>query len=1358
MHHESAKPTPSHVGIYIREHVIPADVSVTKAAELLQIGRPALSNLLNGNASLSPEMATKLAEVFGADRSELLRRQAELDELELKENVSSISMGSYVPPFLLIKAQQIHQWSDKIEARQLLPVLLRRLIHSTGRDLRHVDFPGYDSSERKGWDGIVEIDATTPWIPEGRSYWQFGVNADPKAKAEQDYTSRPATKLGSERVKSSFVFFTSRIWDDKEKWAESKQATGVWKSVKAFDANDLEQWLEQSIPAQIWFAEKLSLPTNGVETLDLFWNRWKKASSPPLTCSVFTVPITAYIAMFKEWIEGKPGDRPFVVAADSTGEAIAFLACLLKHKDIPQHLKDNVAFFRSVQTLRELAGSSSEFIPIASSVETERELVSCLGRLHCIAVRPRNAVDSEPNISLGLLNHVSFTNALTDMGIEETRINQLARQTGRSVTILRRLLSNVPAVREPDWASDFESVKMLIPVALVGAWHADTKADREIINVLANRSYDEIERGVTKLSLLDDSPVWSIGRYFGIASKIDALFAISKYITAEDLKEFFWIAEYVLSERDPALDLPEESRWAAGLYDKMREHSGALREGIYETLTVLAVHGGTLLRNHLGNDVEGCVSALVNKLLSPFTLDKLLSHNHDLPRLAEAAPKEFLDLVEADLRKDQPELLGLLKPVSPSFPGYCPRTGLMWALECLGWKHIGRISRILANLSRTDIDDNWSPKPITSLKAIFRCWFPQTAASLEDRMNALTMLCKDYPDIGWQICISQLDNGPQIGEHNYRPRWRSDATGAGHSVENDEIQAFMEKAFTLATTRSEYDHTTLGDLVERSRHLPHDEQAIVWNLIERWVSKGQNDESKGYLRDQIRNTVLSSSGRRFFEDDMVEHASKVYTDLRPSDIVSQYTWLFADYYVELPDDELENDLQDFEKQQVRIRAYRLNAMADIWDECGFDGVYTILIGGGQPFIVGECLGDSLTKMESRVQFVSNCLSIHGDHEYKIRQCLLRFLSWIKRNVCAEIITKVAVNMDHDHVISLFQCAPFRTDIWRLLDSYDEDIRTRYWKEIIPTSHVLNAEEANEVVDNFLTARRPNEAFQTIRFKFKDVETGRLYRLLYALGTAGVSQSGNDRLNAHDVTEALESLDSRSGITTDQKAQLEFMFIDAIRMSKGRITNLELQFFDTPITFIQVLALAFHRKDKKPDPPEWVINDLEVRNRAAQDAFSVLGQIRGLPGMDSNSTIDEEVLISWINEVRRLCVLHGREEIGDYYIGKILANAPAGDDEIHPCLPVCDVMEKTASRKLGEGFMAGVEFPDGYVKVRWEGEIQKESEHIDRYREWSRVRSITHPFVSRLLEDIAKYYEGDVARWNIDMRTRERLDD
>jgi plasmid maintenance system antidote protein VapI len=41
-----------HPGIYIKRHVFPAELSVKDAAKLIGVGRPALSNLLNGNASL----------------------------------------------------------------------------------------------------------------------------------------------------------------------------------------------------------------------------------------------------------------------------------------------------------------------------------------------------------------------------------------------------------------------------------------------------------------------------------------------------------------------------------------------------------------------------------------------------------------------------------------------------------------------------------------------------------------------------------------------------------------------------------------------------------------------------------------------------------------------------------------------------------------------------------------------------------------------------------------------------------------------------------------------------------------------------------------------------------------------------------------------------------------------------------------------------------------------------------------------------------------------------------------------------------------------------------------------------------
>lgn len=253
-------------------------------------------------------------------------------------------------------------------------------------------------------------------------------------------------------------------------------------------------------------------------------------------------------------------------------------------------------------------------------------------------------------------------------------------------------------------------------------------------------------------------------------------------ITPADLSRFFVVTEHVLSEEDPALELPEEDRWAAALYGKKRDHSEALRQGICETLVILSVHGNNLFRSRLGIDVESRVSGLIGKLLTPLTIEKLLSQDRDLPRYAEAAPDAFLQIIEGDLRSNNPIIFSLLKPVDSSAFGAWPaRTGLLWALECLAWKPqaLPRVTRILARLSRSKIDDNWMNKPDASLQAIFRSWMPQTAASLEQRIKAMEMLARDFPHIAWEIALEQIKPGPRIGHHSYRPRWRSDASGPG---------------------------------------------------------------------------------------------------------------------------------------------------------------------------------------------------------------------------------------------------------------------------------------------------------------------------------------------------------------------------------------------------------------------------------------------------------------------------------------------------------------------------------------------------------------------------------------------------
>ena len=77
--------TPSHPGDFIRTEIVEElGLSVTKAAEILGVRRATLSDLLNGNSTLSPEMALRIEKAFAVSMDMLLRMQAWYDTSQMR--------------------------------------------------------------------------------------------------------------------------------------------------------------------------------------------------------------------------------------------------------------------------------------------------------------------------------------------------------------------------------------------------------------------------------------------------------------------------------------------------------------------------------------------------------------------------------------------------------------------------------------------------------------------------------------------------------------------------------------------------------------------------------------------------------------------------------------------------------------------------------------------------------------------------------------------------------------------------------------------------------------------------------------------------------------------------------------------------------------------------------------------------------------------------------------------------------------------------------------------------------------------------------------------------------------------------
>lgn len=108
----------------------------------------------------------------------------------------------------------------------------------------------------------------------GQSGWEFGCNEDPKQKGDDDFAARVKAIKAGERKGMHFVFVTPRTWKTKDAWRKEKEALGKWKSVRVYDASDIEQWLERTVLTGIDFPKRSTFCRSAQAFLKKKWRAW----------------------------------------------------------------------------------------------------------------------------------------------------------------------------------------------------------------------------------------------------------------------------------------------------------------------------------------------------------------------------------------------------------------------------------------------------------------------------------------------------------------------------------------------------------------------------------------------------------------------------------------------------------------------------------------------------------------------------------------------------------------------------------------------------------------------------------------------------------------------------------------------------------------------------------------------------------------------------------------------------------------------------------------------------------------------------------------------------------------------------
>ena len=1245
-----------------------------------------------------------------------------------------------------ISAKRISEWAGEHGAQALLPLLVRRLICASG-EIRRTAFPGGESIVRGGWDGQLEFEGECAWAPEGVSCWELSCDKRPKTKAERDFDKRTNQTPADARRSLTYVCVTPQRWDDKEEWRREKQALGMWRQVVAFDADDLEQWIEQSPGVAVWFGEQIGVIGHGVRSPEQCWRDWSQQPSPAISVDAILASRDAERKAFLEAIQlARKGKRILTIRADSTEEALAFAcAVLIANSDSDESLLANAIVVNDELGWRFVEANDEVRLAIAASPEIAAKR-PMLDRIVVVSVQASGAADQKLDqkhvIQLPRPIRSEFAEALESMGIDRIEADRLARASGRSWSIYRRLKATSPAIIRPLWMDD-EASRALPTMCLVGGWSSVSVTDCQFVEQIELRAVDEFEADLTRLAGMDDAPVFRVGQSWRVKSPVELLlYVIGERITARHLDRFFQETTSLLQRMDPSLELPAEERWSAAIHNKIKTESDLLRRSLADALARLAVIGHEVsgLRDaHVQSRVRRCVADLLHRA----NATRWLSLSDVLPLLAEADPEAFLSAVEWSVFQVEPPISKLFgDSTSDLFMGRRYYPSLLWALETIAWDaaHLLRVSLLLTKLQpfKEIAKDNTTNSPLGSLISLFLDWLPQTSATLEQRQQTLRRLVELDPTYAWKVVEAMVIHRPTHASENSRPRWRADGLGCGRGVSGLEVAEMHHSASEVLVQLACVKEEHLIEAVRNAGRLTILLQRQLFDEVASICGSSTDDEQRARLRDAVRaflNRQRSKDSPKSKDvKAIIEFAETMFWQLAPTDPVVRERWKFGELRLQFPEGRVANAREWL----PRSDAARIESMRELLGEGGVASAVEMVGVADAPWLVGVAFADADASDEQIRTWVHG-LIVNGDWPGPAGvavQGLMHRLDRARGAALEQWAKEQAAKgvMSAEQVALFLIVCPFDRVTWTIVDDLGSDVGQTYWSRV--TGHIHDGSESDVAfaMQCFLDMDRPRSAFQCAQFVLERAPVDLLIDALRGF-VAGREPEGPEP-DAYVIDLAFAEFDRRGSAPENDMISLEFGLYPALRGGERGPRTLLSRLRADPSLFAELICLAY-RGDSGGS------GDLKnVTKPTRQHAWDVLHDFTSIPGVDSDGAVDVEVMRSWFEGVQSICQGQGRGEVADVILGELLANAPADSDGYWPCAAVAQLFEEIWTDSLSDGFECGVRNKHG---ESWRGFHEgggREQTLAERFSKFAESASTTFPRVATSLRSISESFVRD----------------
>jgi hypothetical protein len=320
--------------------------------------------------------------------------------------------------------------------------------------------------------------------------------------------------------------------------------------------------------------------------------------------------------------------------------------------------------------------------------------------------------------------------------------------------------------------------------------------------------------------------------------------------------------------------------------------------------------------------------------------------------------------------------------------------------------------------------------------------------------------------------------------------------------------------------------------------------------------------------------------------------------------------------------------------------------------------------------------------------------------------------------------------------------------WDVAASCGAEIESAYWSITHPGSWLGSAEVDLEfALRRLLAVDRSRSALQVWHFHREEVDAKLLTEMLERM-LEGQEPDG-PLLDSWHIGEAVDRLEASGAVDRDRLVRLEFGLLPALGYEEEqRAKSLFEAIMSDPKLFTELLCILYNpATGEREEPPS------EATQAAARSAWRVLRHCRRQPGAQPDGTIDHDAFVKFIDETRKLCREADRLGVCDSILGQILAHAPASSDGFWPFEAARDVLDRSELEGMRHGFQIGVRNKRGGTSRAYDEGGDQERKLAHTYRSHAHALHNSHPNVAAALEELARWYESDGRREDIQAELR-----